>query len=74
MIVDLLPDPPESFVKNCLLIPKSVDDVFDGMFITKDGVIVARLDGYAIVPRKGYEEMIEVLNELRKLCPDFSRI
>ncbi|KKL10249.1 hypothetical protein LCGC14_2557720 [marine sediment metagenome] len=66
MVVDLLPSPPESFVTNCLLIPKSTDDVFGGMFVVQDGVVMARRDGYAIVPREDYEQMV------KKLCPDLS--
>lgn len=72
MIVDLFPDPPESFVMNCFITAKPEDDELNGMFIAQDGVVVARLDGYAIVPREDYEEMVEILDELVKLCPDFS--
>lgn len=70
MTIDLLPAPPESFVKNCLVIPKHDDK--QSMFAYRDGLFVARLDGYAIVPKKDYEEMVEILDELRKFCPDLS--
>lgn len=62
MIIDLLPTRPDSYLKNCLIRGKSGGGQA-GMFVGQDGVILARLDGYAIVPRNEYEEMIRKLDE-----------
>jgi len=48
MIIDTLPSPPESFVHNCLIKMREGDET---IFTTiDDNVVVARLDGYAIIP------------------------
>ena len=59
MILDLLPKPPDSFLKNCLVCPKS--DENGGMFIILDDTVFARLDGYAIIPIGEYEYLLKRL-------------
>lgn len=68
MIVDLLPDPPESYVVNCLIRCKPDDDDSswtEALFVLRDGIVTARLNGYAITPRDEYENMVQELFEFR---------
>ena len=61
MIIDLLPDPPDSYLRNCLIQCKPDADDEGAMFIGQDGLVLARLDGYAIIPRDEYESLVQKL-------------
>ena len=54
MIINTVPHPIDSFVKNCFIRSKSTHPV---LFEEIDEV-VARLDGYAVIPKEEYEELI----------------
>ena len=47
--------PPESYVKNCIINGKP--DMVGVLFEGYKGMVLARLDGYAIIPRDQYEEL-----------------
>lgn len=44
----------KSFIKNCIISAKENDTLFAS---NKDGQIIARLDGYAIIPVEEYKKM-----------------
>ena len=51
---------PDSYLVDCFLKPREQNDT---LFYIKNGEILARLQGYAIVPREEYEQ----LKRLKKL-------
>lgn len=67
MIIDLFSDPQTSYVRNCILKCKPEDinmsSFGGGMFTAQDGIVFARLDGYAIIPAEEYMQMKECLKE-----------
>jgi hypothetical protein len=55
---------PESFVRNCLVVPREGDDLFfihDGLAPRKH--VLAMLDGYAIIPMEEYLGLTKALPE-----------
>lgn len=68
MIINLLPDPPTSYVMNCIIKCKPENNVAygDGIFIAQDGVVFARLNGYAIIPAEEYAEFADFIESKKK--------
>lgn len=57
MIIELLPTCPESFVRNCVIKSRHGDGIV--LEQIDDHLVVARLDGYAVIPKEEFEELVK---------------
>jgi hypothetical protein len=46
----------DSYVKDCLLSPRQGETLFH---VKKNGEVVVRLEGYAIIPKEDYERLFQ---------------
>jgi len=81
MIIELFPNPPESYITNCLIRGRDYEDDVPNapaMFQNYYGAMSVHLDRYAIIPLEQYvpiedhEELVQKYEDLlRKLdnCP-----
>lgn len=49
----------DSFLRNCLISPREGEVIFSAYTDSVRGdVVAARLDGYAVIPREVYEDLL----------------